>query len=145
MAGGALAEPFTTHHNALDIDLYFRLAPEFFLKKLLVGGFNKVYEMGKDFRNEGIDVTHNPEFTMLELYESYCDAEHLRLFAEKILKDLVKKICKKKEITYGENKISFAKKFGIISYFDVLKRTALMPEPEKAVGRFFFAGKTIWY
>ncbi|MCX6731682.1 MAG: lysine--tRNA ligase [Candidatus Parcubacteria bacterium] len=132
LAGGALAEPFTTHHNALNIDLYLRLAPELFLKKLLVGGFNKVYEMGKDFRNEGIDATHNPEFTMLELYESYRDAEYLRGFTEKILKDLIKKVCKKKEIVYNENKINFAKKFSIISYFDVLKRTALMPEPEKA-------------
>lgn len=132
LAGGALAEPFTTHHNALALDLYLRLAPELFLKKLLVGGFNKVYEMGKDFRNEGIDATHNPEFTMLELYESYCDAEYLRGFTEKILKALIKKVCKNKEITYGENKISFAKKFSVISYFDVLKRTALMPEPEKA-------------
>jgi lysyl-tRNA synthetase class 2 len=132
LAGGALAEPFTTHHNALDLDLYLRLAPELFLKKLLVGGFNKIYEIGKDFRNEGIDVTHNPEFTMLELYESYRDAEYLRGFIEKILKEIVKKACKKKEIIYGENKISFAKKFSIISYFDILKRIALMPEPEKA-------------
>src|SRR3989338_3289464 len=71
LPGGALAEPFKTHHNYLDMDLYLRIAPELYLKELLVGGFSKVYELSRNFRNEGIDVTHNPEFTMLEYYEAY--------------------------------------------------------------------------
>src|SRR5690606_17056740 len=71
IAGGALARPFVTHHNALDIDLYLRIAPELYLKRLVVGGFERVYEINRNFRNEGISTQHNPEFTMLEFYESY--------------------------------------------------------------------------
>jgi lysyl-tRNA synthetase class 2 len=71
--GGATARPFTTHHNALDMPLYLRIADELYLKRLIVGGFERVYEIGHDFRNEGIDRTHNPEFTMLEFYEAYAD------------------------------------------------------------------------
>lgn len=121
LAGGALAEPFKTHHNALNIDLYLRVAPELYLKKLLIGGFNKVYELGKNFRNEGIDITHNPEFTMVEVYEAYQDAEGLRKFIEKMTKTLVKKISKKN-----------LKKFNTISYFDILRRFALITDIEKA-------------
>ena len=90
-AGGALAEPFKTHHNALDIDLYLRIAPELYLKELLVGGFSKVYELSRNFRNEGIDATHNPEFTMLEYYEAYSDADEQMAFAEKMIKTVIKK------------------------------------------------------
>ena len=72
-AGGAIAKPFTTHHNALDIDMFLRIAPELYLKRLIVGGFEKVFELGKVFRNEGIDQTHSPEFTMMESYEAYVD------------------------------------------------------------------------
>lgn len=121
LAGGALAEPFKTHHNALDIDLYLRIAPELYLKKLLIGGFGKIFEMGRNFRNEGIDATHNPEFTMVEVYEAYQDAEGLRKFIEKMTKTLVKKISKKN-----------LKKFSTLSYFDVLKRFALIIDIEKA-------------
>lgn len=131
LAGGALAEPFKTHHNALDIDLYLRVAPELYLKKLLIGGFNKVFEIGRNFRNEGIDATHNPEFTMIEYYEAYQDAKGLRDFTEKFVKTVVKKVFNKNSITYNGHKISFAKKFGVVSYFDVLKRHALIIEPEK--------------
>src|SRR5690606_34969040 len=75
IAGGALARPFITHHNALDIDLYLRIAPELYLKRLVVGGFERVYEINRNFRNEGISTQHNPEFTMLEFYEAYVDHE----------------------------------------------------------------------
>jgi lysyl-tRNA synthetase class 2 len=132
LAGGALAEPFTTHHNALDIDLNLRIAPELYLKKLLIGGFNKIFEIGRNFRNEGIDVTHNPEFTMMEMYEAYQDAKGLRAFTEKFLKELVKRVFKKQELAIGENKINFNKKFAEISYFDVLKKYALVIDGEKA-------------
>ena len=73
--GGALARPFTTHHNALDRDLYLRIATELYLKRLIVGGLERVYELGKDFRNEGVSYKHNPEFTMVEWYEAYADYE----------------------------------------------------------------------
>ncbi len=81
--GGAAARPFTTHHNTLDVPLYLRIADELYLKRLVVGGFNGVYEISKDFRNEGMDRTHNPEFTMMELYVPYKDYEWMMDFVEK--------------------------------------------------------------
>lgn len=129
LAGGAMAEPFKTHHNALDINLYLRIAPELYLKELLIGGFNKVYELGRNFRNEGIDVTHNPEFTMLELYEAYKDAEYLREFAEKLIKSVVKRATGKNEFNFDGHKISL-KKFSTVSYFNVLKKFALLTDPK---------------
>ena len=130
LAGGAIAQPFLTHHNALDIDLNLRIAPELYLKKLLVGGFPKVYEIGRNFRNEGVDTTHNPEFTMLEFYESYSDAGKQMIFVESIFKTLVKKIFTGTTILYGEEKISFSKKFTVVSFLDLLKRYALIANPE---------------
>lgn len=88
--GGARARPFVTHHNALDVDFYLRIAPELYLKRLLVGGFEKIFEIGRNFRNEGIDRDHNPEFTMLELYWAYQDYKGLMKFAEKLLKKYIK-------------------------------------------------------
>ncbi len=134
LAGGALAEPFKTHHNALNTDLYLRIAPELYLKELLVGGFPKVYEIGRNFRNEGIDVTHNPEFTMLEFYESFSDAAKQRSFVEKMVKQVVKSITKKSSLTYDSTAIDFSKKFNIVSFFDLLKRYALILNPE-SIGR----------
>ena len=129
-AGGATAEPFTTHHNTLDTDLYLRIAPELYLKQLLVGGFSKVYEIGRNFRNEGIDVTHNPEFTMLEFYESFSDAAKQRVFVEKLIKLVVKATTKKTSLPYDNTTIDFSKKFTVVSYFDLLKRYALILNPE---------------
>lgn len=88
--GGAMARPFKTHHNALDVDFYLRIAPELYLKRLLVAGFNQVFEIGRVFRNEGIDREHNPEFTMLELYASYRDGEWMIKFTEKLLRPFLK-------------------------------------------------------
>ena len=133
-AGGATAEPFATHHNALNTDLYLRIAPELYLKELLVGGFPKVYEIGRNFRNEGIDGTHNPEFTMLEFYESFSDATKQRSFVEKIVKQIVKFITKKSSLAYDGATVDFSKKFNIVSYFDLLKRYALILNPE-SIGR----------
>lgn len=132
LAGGATAEPFKTHHNALDIDLSLRIAPELYLKKLLIGGFPKVYEMGRNFRNEGIDTTHNPEFTMLEFYESYSNAKTQMVFVEKMIKSLVKKVIKKTKVPHGEDAIDFSKKFRVVTFFDLLKQYALLPNPEQA-------------
>jgi lysyl-tRNA synthetase class 2 len=130
LAGGATAEPFNTHHNALDVDLNLRIAPELYLKELLVGGFEKVYELNRNFRNEGIDVTHNPEFTMLEFYEAYSDAEKQMAFVEKLIKQVVKKSLKKTSVSFGDNKIDFSKKFAVIKYFDLLKRYTLITNLE---------------
>lgn len=84
-AGGATARPFTTHHNDLDTKVYMRVSPELHLKKLVVGGLDRVYEIGKQFRNEGIDLTHNPEFTMCEFYMAYADYEQLMVLTEELL------------------------------------------------------------
>lgn len=130
LAGGASAEPFKTHHNALGADFYLRIAPELYLKKLLIGGFPKVYEIGRNFRNEGIDVTHNPEFTSLEYYESFSDSVKQRAFAEKTLKAVVKKVAGKSTITFDNQTIDFSKKFAVISYLDLLSRYALIANPE---------------
>jgi len=130
LAGGALAEPFKTHHNALDIDLFLRIAPELYLKRLLVADFPKVYEIGRMFRNEGIDATHNPEFTMLEFYEAYQNVDKMRDFVERMIKVLVKKVFGKQVVKYEGNSISFSKKFSVISFYDVLKRHALINDAQ---------------
>jgi lysyl-tRNA synthetase class 2 len=106
---GAAARPFATHHNALDIDLYARIAPELYLKRLIVGGFEKVYEINRNFRNEGIDRSHNPEFTMLEWYEAYSEYEDLLRLTEELISSLVEQVCGTAVIEYGENKIDFAR------------------------------------
>ena len=106
---GAAARPFATHHNALDIDLYARIAPELYLKRLIVGGFEKVYEINRNFRNEGIDRSHNPEFTMLEWYEAYSEHEDLLKLTEELISSLVEQTCGTAVIEYGENKIDFGR------------------------------------
>lgn len=128
--GGATAEPFVTHHNTLDMKLYLRVSDELYLKRLLIGGFPKVYELSKDFRNEGIDTTHYPEFTMLEWYEAFSDAKKQMALVGEFFKTLVKKIFKKEFISYDGEEIDFSGKFRIISYYDVLKRYALIVSPE---------------
>lgn len=124
LAGGTNAEPFKTHHNALDIDLYLRIAPELYLKKLLIGGFPKVYEIGRNFRNEGIDVTHNPEFTMLEFYEAFSTASKQMDFTENLVRSLVKKVFNTESITNEDSVIDFGKAFERISYVDLLMKYA---------------------
>ncbi|MBI2482019.1 MAG: lysine--tRNA ligase [Candidatus Vogelbacteria bacterium] len=124
-AGGATALPFITHHNALDLDLFLRIAPELYLKQMVVGGFTKVYEIARNFRNEGIDATHNPEFTMLEWYEAYSEAKIQQKFVEKLVKHIVKTIAGDNTITFGEQKINFGTKFTRVSYLDLLKETGI--------------------
>lgn len=125
--GGALAKPFKTYLEALDIELYLRIAPEIYLKKMIVGGFEKIFEIGKNFRNEGIDREHNPEFSMMELYYAYCDRETLMNFVEELLRELVKRFNKKfggKEalINYQNNQINLNKKWTRIKYIDIIKK-----------------------
>ncbi len=98
--GGALAKPFTTHHNALDLDLYLRIAPELYLKRLVVGGFERVFEIGRVFRNEGLSPRHNPEFTMLELYQAYADWTDIMRLVEELVAHLAIELCGSTTITY---------------------------------------------
>ncbi len=105
--GGANARPFITHHNALDIDLYLRIAPELYLKRLLVGGFEKIYEIGRSFRNEGIDYSHNPEFTMMEMYWAYTDKETYMAFIEKMLTTVIQNVLGTFEIAHETGTLNF--------------------------------------
>lgn len=129
--GGATARPFVTHHNALDIDLYLRIAPELYLKRLLVGGFPKVYEIARNFRNEGIDVTHNPEFTMLEAYRMFEDYEGLMKFIEDMIEKLIRTVLKKKVFSYHDTVIAVKPPFKRLTFFESMKRYALLPHVEK--------------
>ena len=109
--GGATAKPFITHHNALDMQLYLRVAPELYLKRLVVGGFEKVFEINRNFRNEGISTKHNPEFTMLEFYEAFRDYQYLMNLTETMLKELAKTCVGSAQITYQGHEIDFAQPF----------------------------------
>src|SRR5438105_11752998 len=104
--GGAAARPFRTHHNALDMDLYLRIAPELYLKRLVVGGLEKVFEINRNFRNEGISTRHNPEFTMVEFYEAYRDYEDLIALTEELFVTLAHEIAGSLEVTYGDHAIN---------------------------------------
>ncbi|KJG03808.1 lysine--tRNA ligase [Photobacterium angustum] len=108
IAGGASARPFITHHNALDIDMYLRIAPELYLKRLVVGGFERVFEINRNFRNEGISPRHNPEFTMMEFYMAYADYNDLIDFTEDLLSSVAKELCGTTALPYGEHVIEFS-------------------------------------
>ena len=124
--GGATARPFITHHNALDIPLYLRIANELYLKRLIVGGFDGVFEFAKDFRNEGMDRTHNPEFTVMELYVAYKDYHWMMSFTEKLLEEIALNVCGTTELMVGENHISLKAPFKRISMRDaILEHTGL--------------------
>ena len=118
LQGGAAAKPFTTHHNALDMPLYLRVAPELYLKRLVVGGFERVYEINRNFRNEGVSSRHNPEFTMLEFYMAYADFNDLMDLTEDMLSKLVMEVTGGTELEYGEHKINFGGKYERISMVD---------------------------
>src|SRR5437868_6030128 len=111
LATGAAAKPFSTYHNALGIPLYARIAPELYLKRLTVGGFEKVYELNRNFRNEGISTKHNPEFTMLEYYWAYADVNQMMDLHEEMMRSVVKAATGGLTIRYGENEIDFSKPF----------------------------------
>jgi lysyl-tRNA synthetase class 2 len=118
--GGALAKPFKTFHNALGIDLYLRIAPELFLKRLTVGGFEKVYEINRNFRNEGISSEHNPEFTMLEWYEAYADYFDMMDMAEELIHGLAQTLFQSEEIPYEEHTLSLRRPWKRIKFKDAL-------------------------
>ncbi len=128
--GGAAAKPFKTHHNALDIDLYLRIAPELYLKRLLVGGYERVFELNKNFRNEGISTKHNPEFTMIEFYMAYKDYNFLMDFTEKIFTYIAEKALGTLKVPYGDDIIDLTPPWPRIPLLEALKQKGV---PDEAI------------
>ncbi|WP_422448572.1 lysine--tRNA ligase [Thermoanaerobacterium sp. DL9XJH110] len=122
LAGGAAARPFITHHNALDIDLYLRIATELYLKRLIVGGFEKVYEIGKDFRNEGISVKHNPEFTMMELYQAYADYHDMMKLTEDMISHIALNVLGTTRVVYQGEEIDLTPPWERMTMLEAVKR-----------------------
>jgi lysyl-tRNA synthetase, class II len=134
LAGGAAAKPFVTHHNALDIDLYLRIAPELYLKRLIVGGLERVYEINRNFRNEGISTRHNPEFTMIELYQAYADYNQVMDLCRELITTVVKETTGKLEAEYQGNTIVFSGNW---------KRMTLVEAVKEYTGADFITPKTL--
>jgi lysyl-tRNA synthetase class 2 len=120
IAGGAVARPFTTHHNALNMDLYLRIAPELYLKRLVVGGFERVYEINRNFRNEGVSTRHNPEFTMLELYQAYADYGDLMTMVEQMCQGICDSIHGSRQVQYQGQTFDFAQPFRRVTIEDLI-------------------------
>ena len=125
--GGAIARPFKTHHNALDIDLYLRIAPELYLKRLVVGGLERVYEINRNFRNEGVSTQHNPEFTMLEFYQAYADYQDLMELTEELFTELAQSLRGGLTLTWGEHRIDLARPWRRLSFFEGLSAALGVP------------------
>lgn len=132
--GGASARPFITHHNTLGMDLFLRIAPELYLKRLIVGGFPKVYEINRNFRNEGISFKHNPEFTMLELYEAYGDMDSMLALCEGIIVHLARKVTGKESIPYEDGEIQFSSPWRRLTYFEAIEKYAKLKLTESMSG-----------
>ena len=124
IAGGALARPFITHHNTLEMDLYLRIAPELYLKRLTVGGLERVFEINRNFRNEGISTQHNPEFTMMEFYEAYADYQALMTMTEQMIGTVAREAIGTDRITFGEHRISLAAPFERLSLREATRSAA---------------------
>jgi lysyl-tRNA synthetase, class II len=120
--GGATARPFVTHHNALDMDLYLRIAPELYLKRLVAAGFERVFELNRNFRNEGISTRHNPEFTMLEFYVAYRQYPHLMKYIEQLIREVARDVLGTMRITYQGREIDFEKPFTILRVSDAIRK-----------------------
>jgi lysyl-tRNA synthetase class 2 len=120
IAGGAAAKPFVTHHNTLDMDLFLRIAPELYLKRLVVGGFSKVFEINRNFRNEGISTVHNPEFTTVELYSTYSTYKDLMDLCQNIIKNVIHFVTKKYEVEWNNNKINLNQEFKRLSMLEAI-------------------------
>jgi len=126
--GGALAKPFETFHQALGITLYLRIAPELYLKRLLVGGLNRVFELSRNFRNEGIDIDHNPEFTMLEFYQAYATYEDLMVLTQELISQLAEEILGTKKIVYQGKSIDLTPPWQCLDFLSSLKEIGLVPQ-----------------
>ena len=124
IAGGALARPFKTHHNALDMDLYLRIAPELYLKRLVVGGLERVFEINRNFRNEGISTQHNPEFTMMEFYQAYSDYRELMTLTEEMFATVARQAIGTEQVTFGEHQLSLAPPYARLSLRDAARDAA---------------------
>jgi len=122
--GGAAARPFVTHHNTLDTDLYMRISPELYLKRLLVGGMEKVFEINRNFRNEGLDTRHNPEFTMMELYQAYGDYEVMMDITEELISTAAGEVCGSVRLPYGDVEIDYSRPWRRATYADLLAEHA---------------------
>jgi lysyl-tRNA synthetase class 2 len=120
--GGAAAKPFITHHNALDMEMYLRIAPELYLKRLVVGGFEKVFEINRNFRNEGLSTRHNPEFTMLEFYEAYRDYMYLMDFSENLFREVAQKVLGKTLISYQGKEMDLGKPFQRLTMVQAIQK-----------------------
>lgn len=137
--GGATARPFVTHHNTLDADLYLRIAPELYLKRLIVGGFRRVFEINRNFRNEGISTIHNPEFTMLEFYQAYADYQDLMALTEEMILQLAKEICGTTRLEYQEQHIDLTPPWRRMAYLDAILevnglKTDVLTDMDRALG-----------
>ncbi|SUA20233.1 lysyl-tRNA synthetase [Neisseria gonorrhoeae] len=121
--GGATAKPFVTHHNALDIPLYLRIAPELYLKRLVVGGLERVFEINRSFRNEGMSVRHNPEFTMIEFYEAFSDYERMMQMAEDIIRNASRTVNGTANITYNGKEVDLESPFERLTILEAIKNT----------------------
>jgi len=130
VAGGAAARPFITHHNALDMDLYLRIAPELYLKRLLVGGLERVYEINRNFRNEGIDTRHNPEFTMLEFYQAYADYHDLMTLTEELLPHLCRVVLGGEELTYQGVRVNLSPPWPRLTVVEALRKVGGIREED---------------
>ena len=153
VAGGAAAKPFKTHHNTLDMDLILRIAPELYLKRLIIGGIEKVFEIGRNFRNEGISTQHNPEFTMIEFYQAYSDYLEMMNFIEELISDCVSLVSNNQQINYQNNVINFKtpwERVHMINWlteklgFDVFEEKKILIEADKMkINHFGVAGRAI--
>jgi lysyl-tRNA synthetase class 2 len=133
--GGAAAKPFETHHNALDMPMYLRIAPELYLKRLTVGGFEKVYEINRNFRNEGLSTRHNPEFTMLEFYWAYADYNDAMDLTETLLRELTQNLLGTMTVPYGELQLDFSLPFARLSVLDAIYKYNPDITPEQVASR----------
>ena len=120
--GGATAKPFVTHHNALDIPLYLRIAPELYLKRLVVGGLERVFEINRSFRNEGMSVRHNPEFTMIEFYEAFSDYERMMQMAEDIIRNASRAVNGTAKISYNGKEVDLESPFERLTILGAIKK-----------------------
>jgi lysyl-tRNA synthetase len=142
VAGGAAAKPFLTHHNALDLDLHLRISLELYLKRLIVGGFEKVYEIGRVFRNEGISTRHNPEFTLLESYEAYANLDDVMEMVEQLFAFVAIKVFGTTKIQYGDEILDFTPPWSRLSLLDGIKQYAQV-EPDAARAQYLGGAQTV--